>query len=134
MNSLRLSSNVSPILLANIPINLNRCAATIQRIATFALRARNPIILACLHAVVIGLKACAFEALERLTAVVQCAPGLGKSHATNPCRARQTASLALDIHDAPGLCFGLQRRGYAGAAVRRRVGDGDFQAGCLSAR
>ena len=37
MNSLRLSSDVSPILLANVVINLNGCASTIQRIATSVL-------------------------------------------------------------------------------------------------
>src|SRR5437868_13826946 len=98
MNSFRLSSDVPPILIANIFINLNGCAATIQSIATSALRPGNPIILACLHAVVVGLETCSLEALERLTTVIECSSGLGKRHATNPCRASQAASFALDIH------------------------------------
>src|SRR5439155_26836168 len=110
MNSLRLSSDVSPILLAHVLINLNGCAATIQRIAASALRAGNPVVLACLHAVVIRLEARALETLKRLTTVVKCAPALGKRDATNPRRARQTAGLALDIHDASGLVSRLSYR------------------------
>src|SRR5690349_16503048 len=66
MNSLWLSSDVSPILLANILIDLNGQTAAVERITTSALRAGNPIVLACLHTVVIGLEACTFEALEGL--------------------------------------------------------------------
>src|SRR6185503_298427 len=95
---------LSPVLLANVFINLDGCAATVQRIATSALGAGNPIILSRLHAVVVGLEARPLEALERLTAIVECASGLGKRHPTNPRRASQTASFALDIHDPSGLC------------------------------
>jgi hypothetical protein len=103
MNSLRLLSDVSPILIANVDIDLNWCAATIQRIATSALRARNPIILACLHAVVVGLEACALETLKSLALIVECAPGLGRRHTPYPGRTRESASLALNIHDAASL-------------------------------
>jgi hypothetical protein len=77
MNPLGLSSDVSPILIANVVINLNGCAATIQCIATSALRARNPIILACLDAAVVGLETCALKTLKSLATIVECAPGLG---------------------------------------------------------
>jgi len=40
----------------------------------------------------------------------------------------------LDIHDAPGLCFRFLCRGHAEAAASRRVGNGNLQVCCLSAR
>src|SRR4030095_10102089 len=54
---LRLSSDVSPILPAHIVINLGRSAASIQRVLAIALRAGNPKGVACLHVLVIVLKA-----------------------------------------------------------------------------
>jgi hypothetical protein len=104
MNSIWLASNVSPILLANVFIDLNGGAATIQRIASSALRAGDPIVLACHRAVVVGLKTCALEALESLAPVVESPPGLGERHAPNSRHARESASLALDVHDASRLC------------------------------
>jgi hypothetical protein len=78
MNSVRLSSDVSPILLANILINLDGQTAAVKRVATPALRTGNPIILARLDAIVVGLETCALEALERLATVIECAPGSSK--------------------------------------------------------
>jgi len=134
MNSLRLSSDVFPILLANVLINLDGRAPTIQRIATSPLRAGNPIILARLDAVVVGLETCTFEALESLTTVIECAPGLGQRHAPNPRVTRQSAGLALDIHDASGLRLCLSSRRLSKAAAFGRVGNRNLQVCCLSAR
>src|SRR5262245_17311002 len=100
MNSLGLSSDSLPILFAHVFINLNGCAPAVQRIAASLLRTGNPIILARLDAVIIGFEARAFEALERLTVVIERPASLGKPHATNASITSEPASFAFDIHDA----------------------------------
>src|SRR5512133_811998 len=123
MNPLRLSSDDSPILLANVFINHNWCAATIQRIAPSALRAGNPIILAGVHVVVVRLETCSLEALKPLTTVMKRATGLGKRDASNPPRSSQAASLALNIHDATPTRPGLLRRRHSQGVGPRRLWD-----------
>jgi hypothetical protein len=69
--SVGLSPNVSPIFLANVFVNFDGCAATIKCIATVALRAGNPIVLAGIHVVIIRFEPCALEALKLLAVVVK---------------------------------------------------------------
>src|SRR5205085_406843 len=84
INSLRLSSDVPPIPLANILINLHRQDRAIHAVSASPLRSGNPIIVACLHAIVVRLEAPSLETLKSLTPVVQCAPRLGQRHTANP--------------------------------------------------
>src|SRR6185295_12437567 len=116
MNSLRLPSDVAPVFLACVLINLDERAATIQRVAASALGARKPIIISRLYAVIVRLETATLEALERLAAVIECAPSLGKRYTPNPRCSREFASLALDIHDATRLCCCLPSRGLSKAA------------------
>src|SRR2546423_9383678 len=116
MNSPRLSSDSPPRFPANVLVNLDGWCP-IQCIATSALRAGNPIILACLYTVIIGLEAGSLETLEGLPTIIKCAPGFGKRHATNPGPTSQTARFAFDIHDAPSLCFRLLCRRHHSYAL-----------------
>jgi hypothetical protein len=132
MNSFWLPPDFPPILIANVFINFNRYAAIVKRIAASTFRAGNPIILAGFDAVIIGFKPSTFETLECLTPIVERAASFGKSDAPNPCVARQTAGLALNIHDASCLCRCL--RGWRReAAARGRIRDGLLQVCRLSA-
>lgn len=76
IDSVRLSSYVPPILLPHIFVNFDGAATPVQRIATGAFRARNPIVFTRIDIVVIGLETGALEALKSLTAIVQSAPRL----------------------------------------------------------
>jgi hypothetical protein len=67
MNSVRVPPDIAPIFFAGVLVNLDGRVATIQRVAASALRTGNPIILARLYAVVVGLETRALETLERLT-------------------------------------------------------------------
>src|SRR6185437_14833758 len=105
LNSLGLSSDLSPVFFPHVFVYLDRRAADIQCVSASALRAGNPIILAGLHTIVVGLETRALEALKRLATVIKCAARLGKRYTPNPSRARESPRLALDIHDASSLCF-----------------------------
>jgi hypothetical protein len=78
MNSVGLSSDVSPIFLADVLINFNRRVATIQGVTASALGPGDPVIFACFYAVVIRLEACALEALKSVAALIESAACLGK--------------------------------------------------------
>jgi len=100
-------SDVSPILLANVVVNLNGRAA-IQCIAAVSLRSRNPIVLSIFHVVVVGLEARALEALKSPSSEVKSATGLGKGHPAYARRSSQATGFALDIHDTTNARFGLR--------------------------
>ena len=67
MNSPRLSSDVSPILLAHVVVDLDGRASAIQRIPAMALRTGDPEMLACFHVIIISFEAASFETLETPT-------------------------------------------------------------------
>src|SRR5580658_96619 len=55
---IRLTSDGPPVFLANVVVNLNGGAATIQSVAAVSLRPGNPVVFAGIHVVVVGLEAC----------------------------------------------------------------------------
>jgi hypothetical protein len=95
-----LSSDVTPILLAHIVINLDGSAAAMQRVSAVALRARNPEVIACLHVIVIRLETQPLQTLKAPAAIINRATRLGEHDTTNARRPNHTATLILDIHDA----------------------------------
>src|ERR1039457_1017349 len=103
-----LASNVSPILLTHILVNLDGRAATIQRIATVTLWARNPVVVARVHIVVVGLETQPLETLKTPATIVNRPARLGKCDSPDACWPCQTTTLLLDIHDATfhtkGVC------------------------------
>jgi len=74
--SVRLSPDISPILLSNIIVDLYGCVAGVQCVATAALGSGNPVVIATIDVVIIGFEALSFETLKFLTSIVQRAASL----------------------------------------------------------
>ena len=62
VNSFRLAPDLAPIFFAHVFVDLDGCAAAIERVTAAALGAGDSVILACLDAVVVGLEAATFQA------------------------------------------------------------------------
>src|SRR5256885_14724282 len=85
MNPFRLTPDVAPIFFADVIIDLDRRAAAVERVTAAALGTGDPIVLAGLYAVVVGLETLALKALECLTTIIECASRFG--NVTWPIRA-----------------------------------------------
>lgn len=116
--SLWLSSDVPPILLTHVVINLDGRAAAMQRVTAVALRTGNPEVVACLDVVVVRLKTQPFEALKAPAAIVNRPASLLERDSTNASGPNQPPALVLDIHNPT---FHVMRVVPPRQALRRRV-------------
>ena len=77
-------SNVSPILLSNVFVDLDGSRA-VQTISSASLATGNPILLPCGVFEVIGVSAASNNASKYLVAITQGSAGAVECHASDPC-------------------------------------------------
>src|SRR5690242_5568049 len=96
----RHTADLLPILRTNILVNLDRDPLAVESIRPVLAGTRDPVFLAGVNLVIVGLEAAPLEAFESLASIVERLARFRETHPTDASRAGKPVGLVLDVHDA----------------------------------
>lgn len=85
--------------MANVFINFSGNICCVKSIEAIFAGARNPLFVASVDIVVVGLESRSLQAPEFSSAVIDRRASFGEGNAANPGRSSEVPSLSLDVHD-----------------------------------